>query len=337
MSQDDRPILAITMGDPAGTGPEIIAKVVALALYPPGDRLLCVGSAALMQRAFQIVGLPYQLRRVLEIGEARFEPGVLDVLEPDGLDLTGLVLGKVQAQAGQAAYEYIICAIDLALAGQVAAVVTSAINKEALQLSGHKFDGHTELFAWRTGTRKVAMMLASGDFRVTHVSTHCSLREAAERCKTERILDVVRLTDQGLRQMGIANPYLAVAALNPHASEGGIFGQEEAEQIQPAIDRAVAEGITVYPSPVPGDTVFVRMREGHEFDAVIAQYHDQGHVAAKIVDFWGGVNITLGLPIIRTSVDHGTAFDIAGTGKVRPDSLVNALQYAHQMASHRHE
>ena len=217
----------------------------------------------------------------------------------------------------------------------MAGVVTSAINKEALNLAGFHYSGHTEIFAERTGTPKVGMMLASGHFRVTHVSTHCSLREAVERCVTPRILEVIHITHNALLQMGIENPRLAVAGLNPHSGEGGLFGREEIEQIQPAIDAARREGLDVYPSPVPGDTVFLRMQKNKAFDAVIAQYHDQGHIAAKIVDFFGGVNITLGLPIIRTSVDHGTAFDIAGKGVANPSSLLAAIAYAQLLSAHR--
>jgi 4-phospho-D-threonate 3-dehydrogenase / 4-phospho-D-erythronate 3-dehydrogenase len=213
--------------------------------------------------------------------------------------------------------------------------VTAPLSKEAMNLAGFHFDGHTEIFARRTNTKTVAMMLASDSFRVTHVSTHCSLREAIERCKTERILDVLRLTDRALRQMGIPKPYIGVAGLNPHCGEGGLFGSEEVEQIQPAIDLALGEGLRVYPQPIPPDTVFVRMAQFKEFDAVVAQYHDQGHIASKLVDFWGGVNITIGLPIIRTSVDHGTAFDIVGTGKANPASLVRAIEFARMMAINR--
>jgi 4-hydroxythreonine-4-phosphate dehydrogenase len=181
------------------------------------------------------------------------------------------------------------------------------------------------------------MMLAANHFRVTHVSTHCSLKQAIERCQTERILDVIRITHQSLQQMGLTNPRLAVAGLNPHSGEGGLFGREEIEQIQPAINLAQTEGMNVSDRPEPPDTVFVRMLHNKTFDAVIAQYHDQGHIAAKIVDFWGGVNITLGLPIIRTSVDHGTAFDIAGTGQANPQSLINAIKYAQLLARYKRE
>lgn len=327
------PLLAITMGDPAGCGPEVIAKAVALNPLQEVSRIVCVGEAKVMERAFAIIGQPHRVRPIENIQQACWEPDVLEVLDLKNVDLDQLETGRVQASAGKAAYEYITCAIDLALEGQVDAVVTSAINKEALHLAGYKFDGHTEIFAVRTGSKKVTMMLASGDFRVTHVSTHCSLKQAVERCKTTRILDVIRLTHEGLKRMGVAVPRLGVAGLNPHSGEGGLFGTEEIEQIQPAIDMAHSEAINVYGMPVPPDTVFVRMSEGKEFDAVIAQYHDQGHIAAKLVDFWGGVNITLGLPIIRTSVDHGTAFDISGTGKANPNSLINAIKYAQLMAA----
>ena len=237
--------------------------------------------------------------------------------------------------AGRAAYEYLTCAIDLALVNEVEAIVTAPLSKEAMNLAGFHFDGHTEILATRTQSKKVTMMLASKDFHVTHVSTHCSLREAIERCKTNRILDVIRLTNDALKQMGINNPFIGVAGLNPHCGENGLFGTEDVEQIQPAIDLALQEGMRVYPNPIPPDTVFVRMAQYKEFDAVVAQYHDQGHIAAKIVDFWGGVNITLGLPIIRTSVDHGTAFDIVGTGKANPDSLINAINFACLLAKSR--
>ena len=335
MTSGHKPLLAVTMGDPAGSGAEIIAKVVASNAVQEIAKIVCVGDAKTMERAFAVVGQPYNVRSIEHIQQARCEPGTLDVLDLKNVDLDRLEMGRVQASAGRAAYEYITCAIDLALDGQVDGVVTSAINKESLHSAGHTYDGHTEIFAARTGSKKVTMMLAAGDFRVTHVSTHCSLRQAIERCTTERILDVIRLTHQGLKQMGIAAPRLAVAGLNPHSGEGGLFGTEEIEQIQPAIDIARSEGINVYDRPLPPDSVFVRMLERKEFDATIAQYHDQGHIAAKIVDFWGGVNITLGLPIIRTSVDHGTAFGKAGTGKANPKSLLNAIKYAQLMATHR--
>jgi 4-hydroxythreonine-4-phosphate dehydrogenase len=325
--------LAITMGDPAGTGPEIIAKASAERAFPADTRIVCVGDAGIMQKAAALFGDAINIHVINRIEDARFEPGVLDVLHLSHIDLTDLRPGKVQAIAGHAAYEYVARSIQAALDKQVAGVVTSALNKEALHLAGHKYDGHTEIFAALTGTRRVVMMLASGDFRVTHVSTHVSLQRAIERVRPDRILDVLRVTDRSLRGMGIASPHIAVAGLNPHSGENGLFGDEEAQYIQPAINQAINEGIKVSPRPEPPDTVYVRMLHFKSFDAVVAQYHDQGHIAAKLVDFWGGVNITLGLPIIRTSVDHGTAFDLVGTGKARIDSLVNAVAYAQRMAN----
>jgi 4-hydroxythreonine-4-phosphate dehydrogenase len=332
---NQRPLLAITMGDPAGCGPEVIAQVAASGIVRDLARIVCIGDASVMERAFRFIAQPAHVHGISDIGHAQDEPGVLDVLDLDNVDLAQLQIGQVQAGAGQAAYEYVTTGIDLALSGQVAGVVTAPLNKAALHLAGHHYDGHTEIFKLRTGAQHVTMMLAAGDFRVTHVSTHCSLRQAIERCTTTRILDVIRLTERGLRQMGIPAPRLAVAGLNPHSGEGGLFGTEESEQIQPAIDAARETGFDVYPWPVPPDTVFVRMQHGKEFDAVVAQYHDQGHIAAKLVDFLGGVNITLGLPIIRTSVDHGTAFDLAGTGQANPQSLIHAIRYAQQMAANR--
>ena len=335
MKTDSRPILAITMGDPAGCGPEVIAKVLIdqpnLAVRP-----VVIGSVAAMRWALECTGRAGSVNLITAIEHANsFNEGIINVLDEGVVDFSKIRPGEIQLEAGRAAYEYIIKAIDLALAGEVDGTVTAPINKKSLNLAGFHFDGHTEIFATRTKTEKVTMMLASGHFRVTHVSTHCSLKNAIERCKPPRILDVLRLTQFGLRQMGIADPLIAVAGLNPHCGEGGLFGNEDTEQIQPAIDLALAEGIRCYPRPVPPDTVFVRMAQFKEFDAVVANYHDQGHIAAKIVDFWGGVNITLGLPIIRASVDHGTAFDIVGTGQANSLSMVNAIQYAEVMARHR--
>lgn len=323
------------MGDPAGTGPEIIAKAVAERAFAPDARIVCVGDAGVMSRVAALFGDGVHIRPIRQFSDAQCEPGVLDVLHLDHVDLSDLQPGRVQASAGHAAFEYVARSIQAALDDQVSGVVTSALNKEALHMAGHKYDGHTEIFAALTGTKRVVMMLASGDFRVTHVSTHVSLQRAIERVRPDRILDVVRITDRSLRSMGIASPRIAVAGLNPHSGENGLFGDDEAHHIQPAIDQAIAEGLHVSPKPEPPDTVFVRMLHFKSFDAVVAQYHDQGHIAAKLVDFWGGVNITLGLPIIRTSVDHGTAFDLVGTGKARIDSLVNAVAYAQRMAASR--
>ena len=329
------PLLAITMGDPAGCGSEIIAKVLTSEDTYSSSLPIVIGSAPVLRWALGIVGKQAEVRVIKKPSDARFTHGIINVIDPELFEFSDLQFGKVQSLAGNAAYQYLTQAIELAMADEVDAIVTAPLSKEAMNLAGFHFDGHTEILATQTRSPKVTMMLASGGFRVTHVSTHVSLRKAIERCKTERILDVIRLTHQALHQMDVENPMIGVAGLNPHCGENGLFGNEDVEQIQPAIDLASKEGIRIYPAPIPPDTVFVRMAQFHEFDAVVAQYHDQGHIASKIVDFWGGVNITLGLPIIRTSVDHGTAFDIVGTGKAKPTSLVNAIEYARVMAKNR--
>jgi 4-hydroxythreonine-4-phosphate dehydrogenase len=329
------PLLAITMGDPAGCGSEIIAKVLTNGDPYAAALPIVIGSAPVMQWALGIVEKQAKVQVIKKLSEALFIPGIINIIDPELFDFSELQLGKVQPLAGDAAYKYLTQAIELAMADEVDAIVTAPLSKEAMNLAGFHFDGHTEILATQTNSRKVTMMLASEGFRVTHVSTHVSLSTAIERCKTDRVLDVIRLTHNALRQMNIENPMIGVAGLNPHCGENGLFGTEDVEQIQPAIDLACKEGIRIYPAPIPPDTVFVRMAQFREFDAVVAQYHDQGHIASKIVDFWGGVNITLGLPIIRTSVDHGTAFDIVGTGKANPASLVNAIEYARVMARNR--
>jgi len=333
--REKAPLLAITMGDPAGCGPEVVA-LAAATLADQEHRIVCIGDSKTMKRANEIVGSNLDIVSIKSVSEVRETPDKLFVIDHENADLDKIILGKIQKEAGRAAYEYIIHAIDLALEGKVDAVVTSPISKEALHKAGFEFDGHTEIFSKRTNTSDVTMMLASEHFRVTHVSTHVSLKDAIERCTIDRILKVIQLTHDGLIRFGIEKPKLAVAGINPHCGEGGLFGQEEIEIIQPAINKALMEGYNVEPYPVSGDTVFIRMRDGKEFDAVIAQYHDQGHIAAKLVDFWGGVNITLGIPIIRTSVDHGTAFNIAGQGKANPKSLINAIKYAEILNKYRH-
>ncbi|MGB9879247.1 MAG: 4-hydroxythreonine-4-phosphate dehydrogenase PdxA, partial [Anaerolineae bacterium] len=251
-------------------------------------------------------------------------------IDLQNIDVSRLEYGKVDPMTGQAAYECVVKAVELALAGEIAAIVTSALHKEALNLAGHHFAGHTELLAHLCGVKNVTMLLVAGDFRVSHVSTHVPLREAISWVKRERILEVTQLTHQALQKLGIAQPRLAVAGLNPHAGEGGLFGDEEEREIRPAVEAAQAQGIDVS-GPIPPDTVFYRMKEG-QFDAVVAMYHDQGHIPVKVLAFERGVNVTLGLPIIRTSVDHGTAFDKAGKGTAKPDSMIEALKLAARMA-----
>jgi len=332
---DNRPILGVTMGDPSGAGPEIVTKTWCDPAMRALGRMVVIGDAGCMAQAMRITGVCGEVRAVARVADARYEEGTLDVLDLQNVDLTALQFGRVQAMSGKAAYEAVAKAIELAVAGEIDAIVTSALNKEAMNLAGYHYDGHTEILAELTGTKSVTMMLTAGDFRVTHVSTHCSLREAIERVKKQRVLDVIHLTHDALRLMGIAAPRLAVAGLNPHAGEGGLFGDEDMKEIQPAIDAARAEGLDVYHCPVPPDTVFYRMSGPKQFDAVVAMYHDQGHIPTKVLGFADGVNVTLGLPIIRTSVDHGTVFGKAGKGTADPTSLKRAIEVAVLMARGR--
>jgi 4-hydroxythreonine-4-phosphate dehydrogenase len=325
------PLLALTLGDPAGTGPEIIAKALALPELAGVCRPVVVGDLGVMQRALAFTGVQLRLHSINDVSEARFDEGSVDILDLANVDLSRLQLGKVDPLAGKAAYDYVRCATELALAGKVAGIVTSAISKAALNQAGYHYDGHTGLLAELCKAPGATMMLVAETLRVSHVSTHVSLRQAIDRVRPERILKVLRLTHEAVRRMGVDKPRLAVAGLNPHAGEGGLFGDDEEKFIAPAIAQARAEGLDAR-GPFPGDTVFFRALQG-EFDAAVAMYHDQGHVAAKMLGIWRGVNVTLGLPIIRTSVEHGTNFDMAGTGRSDPRSLVCAIKLAAIMAA----
>ena len=342
---EERPIIGITMGDPASIGPEITVKAFTHGELTENCRPLVVGDAAVLEKAKTAAGYPEMIvHSVQTVAEARFAAGTIDVLDLRKVRPEEIELGKVSAAAGDAAFAYVQRVIELAMAGEVDATVTNALNKEAMNLAGHHYSGHTEIYAELTRTKKYTMMLAHRNLRVVHVSTHVSLREACDRVKKERILEVTRIADQALRQMGISAPKIGVAGLNPHCGEGGLFGREEIEEIAPAVEAARAEGILAE-GPVPADTIFSRANGGW-YDCVVAMYHDQGHIPLKVLGFvydgarqkWQaveGVNITLGLPVIRTSVDHGTAFDQAGTGRASERSLLNAIDYAVRFARGR--
>ncbi len=324
------PVLAVTLGDPAGTGPELILKALAHSEIRRIARIVVIGDAGTLNHAQRFTGTTLTIQGISEITAARFEDNEVDVLDLKNVDASRLQLGQVDAMCGQAAYEAIRSATELALAKHVNAIVTSAINKAALNAAGHHFDGHTGLLAHLCGTPGAVMMLVADKLRVSHVSTHVSLREAIDRVRPERIVRVLQLTHDAIRRLGIKQPRLAVAGLNPHAGEGGLFGDEEEKFISPAIAQARALGLDVQ-GPFAGDTIFFRTLQG-EFDGAVAMFHDQGHVAAKMLGIWRGVNVTLGLPIIRTSVEHGTDFANAGTGRGDPRSLVEALKLAATMA-----
>ena len=323
------PLIAVTMGDPAGIGPEIVALTFAEGDFRERNRAIVVGDAKILERAVRLLDLPLRANVIAEPEEASFEPGTIDVIPETGLP-EDLPFGELDARAGDAAFRYVERATDLASAGRVAAIATAPLNKEAMHLAGHKYPGHTEILAELTGTKDYAMMLVTDELKVIHVSTHVSLREAIERARPERELAVIRLANDALRKLGVESPRVAVAGLNPHAGENGLFGTEDAEQIAPAVAAAVEDGIDAS-GPHPPDTVMMRARMG-AFDIVVVQYHDQGHIPIKLMGFDTGVNVTVGLPFFRTSVDHGTAFDIAGTGKAEPASLRAALDLARALA-----
>ena len=339
-----KPILAITMGDPAGIGPEITARALNRTETYEKCRPIVCGDAVVMEQAVELLGLNMQVNAVESVGNARFTPGIIDVLDLHCVDMTTFEFGRVQAQCGNAAFQYIRRAIDLAMANEVDGTVTAPLNKEALNLAGHHFDGHTEIYATFTGTKKYAMMLADENIRVIHVSTHVPLRKACDLVKKARIIECAELIDDACRQFGIQRPHIGIAGLNPHASENGMFGWEEAQEIIPAINELRQRGYDV-DGPVPPDSVFAKAR-CRQFDGVVAMYHDQGHIPLKVCAFnWNketgkmesasGVNITLGLPIIRVSVDHGTAFDVAGKGIASDSAMTLSIDYATRMAIYR--
>ena len=285
-----------------------------------------------------------KINAIKDVSEAKYEYGTIDVLDMGLVDMAQLKRGEVSAMCGDAAFKYVTKVIERAMDKKVDATVTNAFNKEAVNLAGHHYSGHTEIYADMTGTKNYTMMLAHENLRVVHVSTHVSLREACDRVKKQRVLDVIRIADKACKDLGIKEPKIGVAGLNPHSGEHGLFGREEIDEIIPAIEAAKAEGINA-DGPVPPDTVFSKARGGW-YDIVVAMYHDQGHIPLKVVGFvynhekkaWdavAGVNITLGLPIIRVSVDHGTAFDQAGTGTASELSLRNSIEYAVMFANNK--
>ena len=318
--------LAITMGDPSGIGPEIVAKTL-LARADLRHNVV-VGDPAVLAKAIARFGSGLRLNEIDTVADAKPD-GSLNVLASSRVE-TPPPLGTVSAVSGRLAYDAIVAAIDLARSGAVAGIVTAPIHKEALAQAGLSYPGHTEILADRGGAMRVAMMLANDDIRTVLVTIHCSLADAIRRADFPAQMSAIRLAHQGGRTLGIAHPRIAVAGLNPHAGEGGLFGDEEIRIIAPAIAAARAEGINAS-GPWPGDTVFMQARNGR-FDVVVAQYHDQGLIPVKYLGLEKGVNITLGLSFIRTSPDHGTAFDIAGQGIADPGSLETAIDYACRLA-----
>jgi 4-hydroxythreonine-4-phosphate dehydrogenase len=321
-SLEDLPI-AITMGDPCGIGPEIIAMLYADAAPLPSS--LVLGDEGLIKRAIRLLALPLTVGVIDSPEDFQFTSNTIHVISLSRLP-EDLPFGQLDARAGKAAFDYIRAGIDLALQKRIRAVVTAPINKEALRLAGFHYPGHTEILADFSETKDFAMMLMNSDLRVILVTIHVSLREALEQLTIERELTIIRLAHRAMIQLGIARPRIAVAGVNPHAGEHGLFGSEDEAIIRPAIRQAQAGGIAAS-GPWPGDTVFMHARQGR-FDVVVAQYHDQGLIPVKYLGVDEGVNITVGLPFVRTSVDHGTAFDIAGKGEASHASLRVAVEQA---------
>ncbi len=337
-----KPVIGIAMGDPAGIGPEVIVKSLINKLVYERCNPIVVGDANIIRRAVSLLKLPVIVNAVSKVSDAKFTFGTVDVFDLNNFS-EDLVYGKVSARAGAAAFESVVKVIELAMDNQLDATVTAPINKEAIHLAGHHYSGHTEIYAHYTNTKKYAMLLVEENLRVIHVSTHVSLRQACDLVKKERILEVVQLLFEACQKFNIVNPRIGVAGLNPHSSDNGLFGWEEEKEIIPAIAEAKKMGYNVE-GPVPADTMFSKAIGG-QYDGCVAMYHDQGHIPFKVVGFkWNetkkrmdvkGVNITLGLPIIRVSVDHGTAFEIAGLGIASEEAMSVSIDYAITMAKNR--
>jgi len=334
-------ILGITMGDPAGIGPEIAAKALADPGVRKTTRAFVIGDARVVSESTRQAALDLTVRPIGRVTDATWAPETIEVLDLANADPRAFAIGRVSATCGRAAYEYIERGVRLALAREIDGIVTGPINKEALAAAGVTHAGHTEILASLTNTRSYAMLLMGRELRVIHVTTHVALRRVPELVTRERVLRTIRLGHDAMRRLGIGAPRVAVCGLNPHAGEGGLFGDEEQVAIQPAIGDARAEGIDAT-GPYPADTLMSRAAGG-EFDCVVAMYHDQGHAPVKALGFryddlrkvWtgmSGVNVTVGLPILRVSVDHGTAFDRAGQGTANPESMIEAILVAADMA-----
>lgn len=341
----DRPIVGITMGDPVSIGPEISLKVFQNEKLYQKCRPLLVGDSNVLEKVMEkLPDRRIKLNQITDIKDAKFEYGTMDIYDMHEVDIERLEFGKVSKMAGNAAFQYVKKVIELANNHEVDATVTNALNKEAMNLAGHHYAGHTEIYGKFTKTPNYTMMLAHGNLRVVHVSTHVSLRKACDMVKKPRVENCIRLADEVCRNLGIINPRVAVAGLNPHAGEDGLFGDEEIKEIGPAVKAMQAKGIDVE-GPIPADTVFAKC-VGGMYDIVVAMYHDQGHIPVKVIGFqydkekkkWNsvaGINVTLGLPIIRTSVDHGTAFDQVLKGTANEVSLENAIDYAIKLAKNK--
>lgn len=331
----------MSVGDPAGIGPEIAAKALFLPEIYEACRPLVVTEAEMIKGAIKFSKLNLRIHSVSSPKEGFYQFGTIDLFDLKNIDGKSIRHKTISADYGRASFEYVKKVIELAMEKEIDATVTGPISKEAINLAGFHYSGHTEIYADLTHTKDYAMMLMHEHFRVIHVSTHVSLKEACDRVKKDRVYRVINLGYEAVKRLGVKNPRIAVAGLNPHSGEEGLFGLEEIEEIEPAIKQVQREGLLVE-GPIPPDTVFSKM-QGGQYDLVVVMYHDQGHIPTKLIGFqyddktktWGsmsGVNITCGLPIIRVSVDHGTAFGKAGEGRANPESMIQAIKIAAQLA-----
>ncbi len=340
------PVLGITMGDPAGVGPEITCKALARPDAAASCRAVVIGDRSIMAATLDLVRSPLTLHAVKTVADCGFAPGTVECLDLANVDAATLPKGAVSPEAGRAAYAYIEAGVRLCQAKEIDGIVTAPINKEALAAAGLQHSGHTEILATLSGTKDFAMLLMGKELKVIHVTTHVALRRVPGLVTRERVLRVIQLAHATMNFLGEPRPRIAVCGLNPHAGEDGLFGDEEKTQIIPAVEAARREGLDVY-GPLPADTLFSRARGG-EFHIVVAMYHDQGHVPVKTLGFtydetkgtWtglSGVNVTVGLPFLRVSVDHGTAFDRAWKGMANPESMIEAINVAVRMLAARAE
>jgi len=327
------PKIAITMGDPAGVGPEIIAK--ALKDYHPsfGYKPIVIGDARYLEEICKILKLNINVKRYKQTGDIEFQKGSIPVFHIGYGERHSLKFGTANKHCGDASFNAVTTGVKLAMSKQIDALVTAPICKESWHLAGHLYDGHTGLLADLTNSDKCRMMFVSDKLNVILVTIHLSLKNACDSITRQKVLETIKLGNQHMKKLGISNPNIVVCGLNPHAGESGIFGHEEAEIISPAVTDAQQAGISVI-GPLPADSLFIKAVNG-EYDLVVAQYHDQGLIPVKLVSFDSSVNITIGLPIIRTSVDHGTAFDIAGKGKADHTNLMAAINCAIELSSNK--
>ncbi|MBM3941790.1 MAG: 4-hydroxythreonine-4-phosphate dehydrogenase PdxA [SAR202 cluster bacterium] len=330
MPSNEKPAIAITMGDPCGIGPEVVVKALADPRVYSSCRPVVVGNTYAMQQAVRLTGLPLRIRETNEPSAAGLDPKIVDVVDIGNLNPEDITVGQISPACGKAAMEWVTRAGELAMAGTVNGLATAPLNKEAASLAGYQSIGHMELLQEMTGAKTVATMLLAKNLRVVHLTTHRSLRVACDYVKKGRILDYLQITHDNFVRWGFPQPRIGVAALNPHGSDGGLLGHEEAQEIAPAVAEAQQRGIKAV-GPVPADIIFHQAIQGR-YDAVLAMFHDQGHIPVKVYGFEESITANLGLPFVRTSVDHGTAFDIAGKGVADATSMLEAIRLAVALA-----